>query len=125
MENFYLNSNINNKLSHWKYIGYMKANNGEPDVLTFTIPTDVSTLLVVYEDKAVFQPIGLAAPPLIIPLDQSDDRHYVANMYSRAAYYSWGRITYSVQYNALFLNDFGCNFDGITISKPWISIYAL
>ena len=75
------NSNINNKLSHWKYIGYMKANNGEPDVLTFTIPTDVSTLLVVYEDKAVFQPIGLAAPPLIIPLDQSDDRHYVANMY--------------------------------------------
>ena len=103
----------------------MKANNGEPDVLTFTIPTDVSTLLVVYEDKAVFQPIGLAAPPLIIPLDQNDDRHYVANMYSRAAYYSWGRITYSVQYNALFLNNFGCNFDGITISKPWISIYAL
>lgn len=103
----------------------MKANNGEPDVLTFTIPTGVSTLLLVYEDKAVFQPTGLAAPPLIIPLDQNDDRHYVVNMYSRAAYYSCGRIRYSVEHNTLFFEDFACNFDGITISKPWISIYAL
>ena len=120
-----LNSNLDNKLSHWKYIGYMKANNGEPDVLTFSIPSGVSTLLIVYEDKAVFQPTGLAAPPLIIPLDQADDRYYVPNMFSRATYYSWGRIGYSVQYNALYFNDFACNFDGITISKPWISIYAL
>lgn len=103
----------------------MKANNGEPDVLTFTIPTGVSTLLVVYEDKAVFQPTGLAAPPLIIPLDRNDDRHYVVNMYSRAAYYFWGRIRYSVKHNTLFFESFECNFDGITISKPWMSIYAL
>jgi hypothetical protein len=119
MHNFKVESKLN-----------IRVNNGNGDIKSVSIPSNIKTLLVVYEDKSggiygLCGNTGITVGSQIILTDIAN-RYYTFTLYVNSDFYSWGRLKYTAKSRQLTLEDFGCNFyNSKEISKPWLTMYSM
>ena len=129
-ENYY--NDLGNKMHNFKVEPSLniKVNNGGTDIKSVTIPSNIKTILVVYEDKSqgifgLCGNTGITVGSQIILTDIAD-RYYTFTLHVNNDFYSWSRLKYTAKTRQLTLEDFGCNFyNSGQISKPWLTMYSM